>query len=125
MLRRLLPVLYGLEFLIALIAVFTVWEEVGGQNHLDYMAWYWKGGIGIGAAATIVLLTAACASTAPSRRWRISVCALVLAILAISAGVITYYYHVNEPPDDQEDAPATVTPTARHSPSSADGLHLV
>jgi hypothetical protein len=119
MLRRLLPVLYGLEFLISLIAVFTVWEEVGGQNHLDYMAWYWKGGIGIGAASMIVLLTASCASTGPSRRWRVVVFALVLAILAISAGLVTYYYHLNEPPDDQEDAPATVTPTACLAPFDA------
>ena len=38
MLQRLLHVLYAIEFLIALIAVYTVWGQVGGQNHLDYMA---------------------------------------------------------------------------------------
>jgi hypothetical protein len=120
MLQRLLPVLYSLEFLIALIAVFTAWGEVGGQNHLDYMPWCWKAGIGFGAASAAVRLTAAFASdhsSAPRRRitWM-----LVLASLALCAGLVTYYYHLNEPQDDNnEDVPATVTPTARISRAAA------
>lgn len=59
MLERLLHVLYAIEFLIALIAVYTVWSEVGGQGHLDYMAWYWKAAMGPPAAYGIIRLTQA------------------------------------------------------------------
>ncbi len=110
---RLLPVLYALEFLIALIAVYTVWGQVGGQNHLDYMAWYWKAGIGFAMAAAVIRLTVAITSDSPHARRRITLWTLVLFGLAICAGLVTYYYHLNEPADDEEDAPATVTPTAR------------
>ena len=114
MLQRLLPVLYALEFLIALIAVYTVWGEIGGLDYLDYVPWYWKAGIGFGTAAAIVKLTIAIAieRAGPSARWRITVWALVLAGLAICAGLLTYYYYLNEPQDDPN-APASVTPTAR------------
>ena len=108
MLHRLLPVLYALEFLIALIAVYTVWGELGGQDALDYMPWYWKAGVGFGTAAAAIRFTAAIAGAAPRR---ITIWALVLAGLAVGAGLVTYYYQVNVP-QDQEDAPATVTPTA-------------
>jgi hypothetical protein len=106
-LQRLLPVLYALEFLIALIAVYTVWGELGGQDYLDYMPWYWKAGIGFCTAAAVVKLTAAIAA-----KRRITIWAIVLASLGIGAGIVTYYYQLNAP-QDQEDAPATVTPTAR------------
>jgi len=109
--QRLLPVLYALEFLIALIAAYTVWGEVGGQNHLDYMAWYWKAGIGFGTAVALVRLTAAVAEPGPSARWRIAMWLLVMAGLVICAGLVTFYYHLNEPQDDEEDSP-TVTPAA-------------
>jgi hypothetical protein len=110
-LQRLLPVLYALEFLITLIAVYTVWGELGGQDYLDYMPWYWKAGIGFCAAAAVVKLTAAIGWGGPSGRRRITIWTLVLAGLGIGAGLVTYYYQVNEP-QDQEDAPATITPTA-------------
>ena len=112
MLQRLLPVLYAIEFLIALVAVYTVWSELGGQDYLDYIPWYWKAGIGFGTAATVLSLTSAIGFASPSARRRITIRVMVLVSLAIVAGLITYYYQVNEP-QDEENAPATVTPTAR------------
>jgi hypothetical protein len=122
-LQRLLPVLYALEFLIALIAVFTVWGEVGGQNHLDYMPWYWKAAIGFGSAAAIIQLTLALASDSPTAPRRKITWTLVLAGLALCAGLVTLYYHVNEPQDEYEDAPATVTPTASCRPATCFHVH--
>lgn len=117
-LRRLLPVLYAIEFLITLIAVYTVWGELGRQDVLDYMPWYWKAGLGFGTAAAVVRLTTAVELRGVGARWRIAIWLLVLAGFAICAGLVTYYYQVNEP-QDQEDAPATVTPTARLASGSS------
>ena len=85
MLRRLLPVLYAIEFLIALIAVYTVWSEVGGQDTSTTWRGIGKPAIGIRPAAAVVRLTAAIATAGASRRWRITIWALVLAALWRSA----------------------------------------
>lgn len=108
MIQRLLPVLYALEFLLTLIAVYTVWGEVAGPDYLDSIPWYWRAAIGFATAGAAVRLTIA---TARSARPRVAIWALVLASLALGAGVLTYYYYVNEPTDDP-DAPASATPTA-------------
>ena len=38
---------YTTQFLIALIAVFVLWSQVGGQSHIDLMPWYFKLGLGV------------------------------------------------------------------------------
>ena len=112
MVQRPQIVIYGIEFLLALIAVFTVWSQVGGQGHLDYMAWYWKAGIGLPASFAAVRLTMAFASEGPRRRRHILTWMAVLLALSVGAGLVTYYYHLNEPQDENEDDAGTVTRTA-------------
>jgi hypothetical protein len=109
MFRRLLTILYAIEFLIALVAVFVAWSEVGGQGHLDFMAWYWKAGIGLPAAYGIVRLTVAWGSEEANRKTRMIRWCIVLAVLSVCAGLLTYYYHLNEPQDEDE-APVATTP---------------
>jgi hypothetical protein len=108
---RLLRPLLIVEFLIAIQAVFTLWSQVGGQFHLDLMFWPWKFGLGIGAAVLIVAITANIAqnSGALTRR-ALLLGSLLLATVAV-AGVVTYYYHVNEPTDesDETDEPAKIS----------------
>ncbi len=104
---------YAIEFLIALVATFTVWSQVGGQYHLDLMAWYWKLCLGVGIAVASVKATAAAVKgQRPGIPARCAGSPSFLA-LAIACGVITYYYHLNEPPDDEDqqdsDAPAAQT----------------
>ena len=53
---------YATQFLIALVAVFVLWSEVGGQVHLDLMPWYLKLGLGAGAAFAAVKATSAAVS---------------------------------------------------------------
>jgi len=118
MFQRLLHILYAIEFLIALIAVFTVWSQVGGQGHLDYMAWYWKAAIGIPAAFSAVKLTILLASDHPQRKRRILAWTALLIFLALSAGGLTYYYHLNEPLDEDNQDSGVSTRTAL--PGSAD-----
>src|SRR5258708_6718448 len=54
-------------FLIALLTVFTLWSQVGGQGHLDLVPWYVKLVLGTGAAFAIA--RAAAAAVAGERGW--------------------------------------------------------
>ncbi len=54
MTKKLLRLVYAFEFLIALIAIFTAWSEIGGQAALDLMHWGWKLGLSIALAFAIV-----------------------------------------------------------------------
>jgi hypothetical protein len=108
-----LRLFYAIEFLIALIATFTVWSQVGGQYHLDLMAWYWKLFLGAGIAFAAVKATAA--AVAGQRAWNgrtLRWISIILA-LALACGAVTYYYHLTEPPPDDEDQQDTAAPTAQ------------
>jgi hypothetical protein len=110
-----------LEFLVAIDAVYTLWSEVGGQVHLDLMFWPWKLVLGVGAAALITLITGQLArNDGRLTRRALMFCSLLIA-LVLTAGVVTYYYHLNEPTeqddDSDEDAPAQISSlSARHGP---------
>ncbi|MDQ6664570.1 MAG: hypothetical protein M3Z23_09275 [Acidobacteriota bacterium] len=97
-----LRIAYSIEFLIAIIAIFTFWSEVGGQGHLDLMPWYWKLGFSLAAAVVCLKLTAAMLEkqsiwSKSTLRWL-----LALGLLAAGAGAVTYYVHLNEPADTDE-----------------------
>jgi hypothetical protein len=111
--NRLLRPLLIVEFLIAIESIFTVWSEVGGQYHLDLMFWPWKLGIGAACAGLIVAITASLArNDGRMTRRGLWFCSLLIAVV-IAAGVVTYYYHLNEPVDqqdeDQDDQPAKIS----------------
>jgi hypothetical protein len=115
-----LRLIYTLEFLVALIAVFTGWSQIGVQGHLDLIPWYWKAILGIGMSWTIVRATAA--AIEHRRAWNARCIAWLLATLLFAAamGIVTYYAHLHEN-DDEEDntdnttltsAPATLPDSA-------------
>jgi len=112
----LLRLAYATQFLIALIAVFTLWSQVGGQSHLDYMAWTWKLLLGSGAAFSVVKATAAAvdgqrAWNAKTLRWL-----GILLVLLIGCGLASYYVHLyNEPEDDQQEDTARMLPGRRRA----------
>ncbi len=93
---------YAVEFLIALIATFTVWSQVGGQGHLDLMAWYWKLFLSVGISYATVKATAA--AVEGTRTWNARTLRWISVIIALglACGAVTYYYHLNEPPPDDE-----------------------
>jgi len=108
----LLRLFYAIEFLVALIATYTAWSQVGGQGHLDMMAWYWKALLGFGIAYATVKATAAAVNQ--PRAWNSRVLkwlSLILA-LALACGAVTYYYHLNEPPDEEDDEGSPTSQTA-------------
>jgi len=108
---RLLRPLLIVEFLLALQVVFTCWSQIGGQYHLDLMFWPWKLLLSVAAALLTTGLTASLVRTdgaAGKKAWLYGT--LLLATIAL-AGIVTYYYHLHEPTDEdnQNDQPATIT----------------
>jgi hypothetical protein len=110
--RNPMPILrlaYVALFLIALVAVFTLWSQVGGQDDLDLIFWYWKLGLGVGAAFAITQGAAAAVSGA--RAWNSRSVKWLLVALALLAGcgLATWYAHVYYE-DDQDNQGGAATP---------------
>ena len=106
---KLLRIVYIAEFLLAIIAVFTAWSQIGGQGHLDQMAWYLKLPLGLLMPYAIVRATSAAVSE--DHRWNARALRWtgILALLAILAGLATYYTHLYEPADEEEQPETTQT----------------
>lgn len=95
---------YAFEFLLALMTIFTVWSEVGGQGALDLMNWLWKAGFSFLLAAAFVGFTESIVSseafwTIRSLGW---LCAIILLLAAM--GVVTYFYDVQVDAGESDEA---------------------
>jgi hypothetical protein len=114
----LLRLAYTTQFLIALIAIFVLWGQVGGQSHLELVPWYLKLVFGTGAAFAAVKATAA--AVGPERSWNgRSLRWLGVAIaLLICCGLASYYAHLNEE-TDEEDQPDAGSVTSAVRPRSS------
>lgn len=102
-----LPLIYGLEFFIAVIAIISLWGEVGGDGDLDLMPWHIKLVCIVGLAWCSVRFTAAVVEQ--QRVWTARSASWFAGILLLCAfmGAITYYYHLHEPQDDDADDETT------------------
>ena len=89
--ERVLRAVHAAEFLLALLAVYTLWSQVGGQNHLDLIDWPWKLLLGAGLALAGVM-----AWNRKSAVWMI-----LAVLLAVSMGALTYYHHLNEQTEEE------------------------
>src|SRR5271166_671983 len=117
--HRPMPILrlaYATQFLIALLAVFTLWSQVGGQSHLDLMPWYLKLGLGAGAAFAVVKATAA--AVAGSHSWNAGTLKWfgILLLLVAGCGLASYYCHMYLE-TDEEDQTDNSTVSQIHRPS--------
>jgi hypothetical protein len=94
---------YALEFLIALIAIISMWSEIGGEGHLDLMPWYTKLGCIVGLAWCCVRFTAGIVEQ--QKIWTRRTVGWFMGILlfSIAMGAITYYYHLHEEQDDGDE----------------------
>lgn len=94
---------YALEFLIALIAIISLWSEVGGENHLDLIPWYVKLGCILGLAWCCVRFSASLVEQ--QRVWTGRAIGWLVGILlfCLLMGGITYYYHLHEEQDDGDE----------------------
>jgi hypothetical protein len=98
---RPLRIAYAIEFLLALIACFECWSQIGGQAPLDLMPWWLKFLLATGFATAVVRLTAIAVHnekfpSVPLIRWAIAL-VLVLAVIAVT----TYYFYLRVPPDEE------------------------
>jgi hypothetical protein len=91
---------YTLEFLIAVLTIFTLWSEVGGQGHLDLLPWYIKLICVLGTAWCCVRFTAGMVEQTKAWNRRSAGWLLGIVFFAIAMGSIVYYYHLHEEPDD-------------------------
>jgi heme/copper-type cytochrome/quinol oxidase subunit 3 len=89
----LLRLAYSTLYLIALIAVFVAWSQVGGQSHIDLLPWWLK--LGLGMTMAFAVVRAAASAVAGERAWNgqtLKWLGLTLA-LGIVCGLATYYAH--------------------------------
>lgn len=107
--RGWLRLAYIFEFWIVMMAIFTIWSQVGGQGHLDLLPWYTKLACAVGFAWCTVRMTVA--SVENQRAWNPATLRWFLAVLAISVLMtgITYWYHLHEVPDEQDTDENTAT----------------
>jgi hypothetical protein len=113
---------YATQFLIALIAVFLLWSEVGGQSHLDLMPWYLKLGLGGGAAFAAVKATAASVGGQPAWNGRTLRWLGILLVLLIGCGLSSYYVHMYAEQDEEDqDQDQTISSTLAPPAGSFDG----
>jgi uncharacterized membrane protein len=111
---------YTTLFLIALLAVFEFWSQVGGQTHLDLMPWYLKLILSTGAAFAIV--KAASAAVAGERAWNRHTVrwAVILLTLLVCCGLASYYVHLyGEQDEDDEEIQQSVTRLTPTQPCNA------
>jgi hypothetical protein len=106
---KLLRLAYACEFLLALIAIFTAWSEIGGQAALDLMHWGWKLGFGAALAGGVVGYTAAIVGeekimNARAARWLATILLLTLAM-----SVVTYYYALEAETGESDEPSGTVS----------------
>jgi hypothetical protein len=101
--HNLLRIVYVTEFLVAQLAVWTLWSQVGGQGHLDLMPWYAKLILSVSLSLVIVLGTAAAVNHERAWNLRTIVCMIAGICIAAGMGVLTYYYHLHEDEDNLDD----------------------
>jgi hypothetical protein len=106
---KLLRFAYVCEFLLALVAIFTAWSEIGGQSALDLMHWGWKLGFSVALSAGTVCYTAAIVSEDKIANPRAVRWLAAILVITIAMGVVTYYYTLEEDTGENDDPSGTVS----------------
>jgi len=94
---------YMLEFLLALLTISDFWSQVGGQNHLDDLAWYAKFALIAGLALVITMGTSAAVSHEKIFNAKTLTCLLLAFLIMAGMAMATYYVHVHENDDSGGD----------------------
>jgi hypothetical protein len=115
-----LRLVYVVEFLIAIMAVLSLWSQIGGQGHLDLMPWYLKLALTGGMALVTVMGTAAAISH--DDPWNAKAIAFIILglLVACAMAAASYYYHLHENDDEGDDS--TKTAMVNHSGRGHSGI---
>ena len=91
----------ALTFLIAFVAAVTGWYLIGGTGHFEVTAWYLKSGLCLAWAASVTAAVHKCLK--PETNWQTKAARWVMAavLISVAMGSVTYYYHLQEPPDEE------------------------
>ena len=106
---KLLRLAYACEFLLALIAIFTAWSEIGGQAALDLMHWGWKLGFGVGLGSGVVGYTAAIVGEEKIMNARAARWLAAILLLTVAMSVVTYYYALEAETGESDEPSGTVS----------------
>jgi heme/copper-type cytochrome/quinol oxidase subunit 3 len=121
----LLRLAYSTLYLVAVIAVFVAWSQVGGQSHIDLLPWWVK--LVLGMSMALAIVRAIMAAQSGERAWNgqtLKWLGLTIA-LGVLCGMATYYAHMYLEDTDSGDSEAdqaisALTPLAdRGTPSPA------
>jgi apolipoprotein N-acyltransferase len=109
---------YCFEFLLALLVILVGWTQIGGQGHMDLMAWYVKLPSVIVLGWCAVRFTAAMVELpkAWNKRSRLWLMGLLLAATAMAG--LTYYVHLHEAPDEPDTDETSTTSVRNLIPQS-------
>jgi hypothetical protein len=97
------------EFLLANIAVFTLWSQVGGQGHLDLLGWYWKLLLGAGLSGAIVGLTRSLMRADKLLGRGTLAWSLLTLALAAAIAAVTIYCHLQEANEESGEPGSTAS----------------
>jgi len=109
MTQKLLRFAYACEFLLALVAIFTAWSEIGGQTALDLMHWGWKLGFSLALSAAAVGYTAAIVAEEKIANARAARWIAAILLLLVGMGVVTYYYALEGDTGETDEPSGTVS----------------
>ncbi len=101
----LLRLAYVSQFLLAILAVFVLWGQAGGQSHLDPLPWFVK--LGLGAGASLAIVKATMEAVAGAKGWNAGSLKwfAILLLLLVGCGMASLYSHMylesdEDPVDD-------------------------
>jgi Na+/proline symporter len=105
---------YSFEYVLTLLVSVELWAQIGGQGHMDLIAWYLKLACILLQAWCVVRFTAAIVEnpkvwTMRTRWWLAS-----LVMTAMLMAGITFYYHLHEV-SDETDSDEVSAPTVMNS----------
>ena len=101
---KLLRLTFVFEFLVAMVAIFTAWSEVGGQSVLDAMAWYWKLGLSVLLSAAIVGYSAALVAEEKLWSFRSAKWAAGILLALAAIGIVTLYFQLQSDDGNGDDS---------------------
>ena len=106
---RLLRLVYVCQFLLALLAIFASWSEIGGQATLDLMHWAWKAGLSLSLSSAIVAYTDALIAEESVWSLRTARWLSAVVVLLLTMGAVTYFYALQvDAGDSDETSPSGV-----------------